>query len=215
MCTCVLSRFSCVRLFATPQTVALQALLSVVFSRQEHWNGLPFPSPRGLLNPGIEPVSPMSPALQADSLPLSHQGSPGVSHLVSNAVLLGVRTDPVMLGQDAQAVAAQIESFVAGGLPALSSAETVQMQVQIWPGSCGWLWIVFHALLSSKGRRPFTVATGLASRARAAVAALCPASGPCALCWGGVIVGTGATCRSIPPDDAEQDSGWSRGCSGV
>ena len=142
-------------------------------------------------------------------------GSPGVSHLVSNVVLLGVRTDPVMLGQDAQAVAARIESFVAGGLPALSSAETVQMQVQIWPGSCGWLWIVFHALLSSKGRRPFTVATGLASRARAAVAALCPASGPCALCWGGVIVGTGATCRSIPPDDAEQDSGWSRGSSGV
>ena len=43
------------------------------FSRCEYWNGLPFPSPRYLPNPGIEPASP---ALQADSLLLSHQGSP-------------------------------------------------------------------------------------------------------------------------------------------
>ena len=43
------------------------------FSRQEHWSGLPFPSPEELPDPGIEPRSP---ALQADSLPLSHQGSP-------------------------------------------------------------------------------------------------------------------------------------------
>ena len=42
------------------------------FPRQEHWNGLPFPSPGDLPHPGIEPVSP---ALQADSVPLSHQGS--------------------------------------------------------------------------------------------------------------------------------------------
>ena len=142
-------------------------------------------------------------------------GKPLCLTLGSDDVWLGVRTDPAMLGQDARAVAARIQSFVAGGLPAPGSTETVQMQVQIWPGCCGWLWIVFHALLSSKGRRPFTVATGLASRARAAVGALCPASGPRALCWGGVIVGTGAACRPIPPDDAEQDSGWSRGSSGV
>ena len=43
------------------------------FSRQEYWRGLPFSSPGGLPNPGIEPGSP---ALQADSLPLSHQESP-------------------------------------------------------------------------------------------------------------------------------------------
>ena len=51
-------------------------LLSMGFPRQEYWHGLlglPFPSPGGLPNPGIEPASP---ALQADSLPLSHQGSP-------------------------------------------------------------------------------------------------------------------------------------------
>ena len=54
-----------VRLFATLWTIALQAPLSMGFSRQEHWSGLPFPSPGDLPNPGIEPGSP---ALQADAL---------------------------------------------------------------------------------------------------------------------------------------------------
>ena len=45
------------------------------FSRQEYWSGLPCPSPGDLPDPGIEPVSPVAPALQADSLVLSHQGS--------------------------------------------------------------------------------------------------------------------------------------------
>ena len=43
--TLLLSRFNCVRLCATPQTAAHQAPLSLGFSRQEHWSGLPFPSP--------------------------------------------------------------------------------------------------------------------------------------------------------------------------
>ena len=43
---------------ATPWTVALQALLSMGFPRQEYWSGLPFPSPGDLPDPGIEPVSP-------------------------------------------------------------------------------------------------------------------------------------------------------------
>ena len=55
----------CVQLFVTPWTVAHQAPLSIGFSRQEYWSGLPFPSPGGLPNPGIEPRSP---ALQADAL---------------------------------------------------------------------------------------------------------------------------------------------------
>ena len=46
------------RLFATPGTVAYQAPPSMGFSRQEYWNGLPFPSPRDLPDPGIEPRSP-------------------------------------------------------------------------------------------------------------------------------------------------------------
>ena len=49
---------SCIQLFATPWTVACQAPLSVGFSRQEYWSGLPFPSPGDLPNPGIEPRSP-------------------------------------------------------------------------------------------------------------------------------------------------------------
>ena len=59
-----LQSLSCIRLFATPWTVALQAPLSVGFSRQENWSGLPFPSPGDLHNPGIKPGSP---ALQAVS----------------------------------------------------------------------------------------------------------------------------------------------------
>ena len=54
----------------------LQAPPSMGFSRHEYWNGLPFPSPGDLLDLGIEPTSLASPALQADSLLLSHQGSP-------------------------------------------------------------------------------------------------------------------------------------------
>ena len=54
-------------------TVARQASLSMGFSRQEYWSGLPFPSPEDLPNPGIKPRSP---ALQADSLPFELQGSP-------------------------------------------------------------------------------------------------------------------------------------------
>ena len=46
------------------------------FSRQEHWSGLLFPSPGDLPDPGLEPKGPVAPASQADSLPLSHWGSP-------------------------------------------------------------------------------------------------------------------------------------------
>ena len=47
----------------TPWTMALQAPLSVGFSKQEYWSGLPFLSPGDLLDLGIEPASPTSPAL--------------------------------------------------------------------------------------------------------------------------------------------------------
>ena len=47
-----------VRLFATPWTVAYQVPLSMGFSKQEYWSGLPFPSPGDLPDPGIEPASP-------------------------------------------------------------------------------------------------------------------------------------------------------------
>ena len=63
---CMLSHFSRVRLFASPWTLAHQAPLSMGFSRQEAWSGLPFPSPEDLPDPGIEPRSL---TLQVDSLP--------------------------------------------------------------------------------------------------------------------------------------------------
>ena len=57
-------------------TVAHEASLSMRFSWQEYRNGLPFPSPGDLPEPGIEPTSPASPAPQVDALLMSHRGSP-------------------------------------------------------------------------------------------------------------------------------------------
>ena len=62
----VVQLLSHVQFFETPWTVAHQAPLSMGFSRQEYWSGLPFPSPGDLPGPGMEARSP---ALQADSLP--------------------------------------------------------------------------------------------------------------------------------------------------
>ena len=74
---CMLSHFSRALLFATLWTAAGQAPLSLAFSRQEYWSGLPCPSPGNLLDPGIKPASPPAfLALQLDFLLQSHQGSP-------------------------------------------------------------------------------------------------------------------------------------------
>ena len=62
-----------VRLFATPWTAAYQASLSMGFSRQEYWSGVPFPSPGDLPDPGI---GPRPPALQADALLSEPPGKP-------------------------------------------------------------------------------------------------------------------------------------------
>ena len=62
-----------VQLFATPWTVAYQALPSMGFSRQEYWSGVPVPSPGDLPNPGIELWSP---AFQADTLTSEPPGKP-------------------------------------------------------------------------------------------------------------------------------------------
>ena len=69
----LLSHFSRVQLCATPQTAAHQAPLSLEFSRQEHWSGLPFPS------------------LQADSLPSENQGSPNACMLLLLSCVSHVR----------------------------------------------------------------------------------------------------------------------------
>ena len=64
MCARVCAQsLSSVQFFVTPWTASSQALLSMEFSRQEQWSGLPFPAPGGLPDPGIAPWSPVSPAL--------------------------------------------------------------------------------------------------------------------------------------------------------
>ena len=60
---CLLSPFSRVRLFLTPGTVARQVSLSMGFSRQEYWSGLPFPPPGDLPDSGIKPISLVPPAV--------------------------------------------------------------------------------------------------------------------------------------------------------
>ena len=65
-----------VQLFAMPWTVAHQASLSVEFSKQEYWSGLPFPVPGDLPDPGIEPVSLASPALAGEFSTTEPPGKP-------------------------------------------------------------------------------------------------------------------------------------------
>ena len=64
------------QLFATLWTVAPQAPLSMEFSRQEYWSGMTCLPPGDLADPRIKPTSPSPSTSQADSLLLSHQGSP-------------------------------------------------------------------------------------------------------------------------------------------
>ena len=77
-CVCVLSR---IQPFATPWTVTLQAPLSMGFSQQEYWSGLPFPPPGDLPNPGIEPALLVSPTLAGEFFTTEPPGKPDISHL--------------------------------------------------------------------------------------------------------------------------------------
>ena len=70
-------QLSRVPLFATPETIACQASMSIAFSRQELWSGsFPFPSPGDLHNPGIEPTSPVAPALAGGFFSTELPGKP-------------------------------------------------------------------------------------------------------------------------------------------
>ena len=73
------SRFSCVQIFASLWTLALQDPLSMGFSRQEYWNGLPYPHPGDLPDPGIKLTSPCLLHWQVNSLPLAPPGKPLMS----------------------------------------------------------------------------------------------------------------------------------------
>ena len=82
----------------TPRTIQ-----SMEFSRPEYWSGLPFPSPGDHLNPVIKPRSP---ALQADSLPAEHKGSPRTLEYPSSSP--GDLPDP---GIEAESPALQVDSL--------------------------------------------------------------------------------------------------------
>ena len=93
---CVCNHFSHVQLFGILWSVACQAPLSMGFSSQEYWSGLPCPPPGDLPHPAIKHTSPLSLALQADSLLLSHQGSSD-THACTCAKLLQVMSDSATL----------------------------------------------------------------------------------------------------------------------
>ena len=66
----------CARLFVTLWTVALQAPLSMGFSRQKYWSGLPFPPPGDLPDPGFKPRSPLAPASESGFVTAELPGKP-------------------------------------------------------------------------------------------------------------------------------------------
>ena len=77
--TCSIYLCACAQLCQTlcdPMAVACQAPLSVKFSRQEYWSGLPFPTAGDLLDPGTELVSPVSPALAGRFFTTEPPGKP-------------------------------------------------------------------------------------------------------------------------------------------
>ena len=83
------------------------------FSRQEYWSGSSFPTPGNLLDSAIELTSPAAPALQADSLLLSHQGSPQKTHLI-------------------------LSTIKKEGLPQYSDGKNLPATQETWVRSPGW-----------------------------------------------------------------------------
>ena len=84
---CWVCMLSSAPLSVTPWTAACQAPLSVGFSRQEYWSGLPFPSPGDNPHPGIKPMSPVAPALAGKFLPLCHLIIPeGLANIIPEAL---------------------------------------------------------------------------------------------------------------------------------
>ena len=88
---CVLSCFSCVQLFVTLWTVALQAPLSMGFSQSKYWSGLPCPSPGDLPNAGIEPMSPVAlESLLSEFFTAEPLGKPKSTVVGSHSLLQGI-----------------------------------------------------------------------------------------------------------------------------
>ena len=79
---CMVNCFSCVLLFATLWSVAVQAPQSMGFSKQEYWSGLPHPAPGNLPKPGIKLTSTTTSALQADALLSEPPGKPLYRYII-------------------------------------------------------------------------------------------------------------------------------------
>ena len=96
-CVCVCWSLGRVQLFVTPRTVARQSPLSMEFSRQEYWGGLPCSPPGDLPDPGMEPRSS---ALQANSLPCVTREAPLSRLVVSDSATpcTVARQAPLSLG---------------------------------------------------------------------------------------------------------------------
>ena len=90
----MLSCFSHVQLCVTVWPVACQVPLSIGFSRQEYWGGLPCPPPGDLRDPGIKPVFLMSPALTGGSLPVVPLGKPVDENTTHPYTQLTLEKDP-------------------------------------------------------------------------------------------------------------------------
>ena len=94
VCACMLSHVSHVQLFAALQIVAHQSPLSIGFSRQEYWSGLPCPSPGHLAEPGIKPESP---AFQAVFLSSEPPGSPQETFVYSQVWRIQVQDQGISM----------------------------------------------------------------------------------------------------------------------
>ena len=105
-CVWVLGHFSRVWLSSIQRTVAHQAPLSMGFSRQEHWSGLPFPSPGDLPDPGIKPTSLRSPALAGRLLTTSATWEAPVSS-IRGANASGTISHPSLLPREEEQPAAR------------------------------------------------------------------------------------------------------------
>ena len=124
-------KLSSVQLFVTPWTVAYQAPLSMEFSRQEYWSGLPFPSPGALPDPGIELGTP---ALQADAL-LSDPPQFGFSLILKSVIFI------IFIRK------CSLSNICGGERTKLSQREKLSCCGQwISPSvSCGCTWLTRHA----------------------------------------------------------------------
>ena len=138
----MLSRFSHVWFFATLWTVAGQAFLSMGFSRQEYWSGLPCPPPRDLPDPGIEPPSLRTPALAGGFFTTSTTWEAQVKVLITNSwQTLGDPMDYSPPGSSVHGISqARILEGVATSFSRASSQLRDQIQVTCIAGRFFTIW---------------------------------------------------------------------------